>query len=164
MRLKVQSVVMSLALVASAATVFTVRSAGQTNPQPGWTALVDRIMSQIGSGKIDDALATIDFMKDQPDARAALRQRLITISNAQQQHYYGYDVAAVQRFTNRLQIVSVMAYYGDQPFIFRFEFYHPQQREDQPWVIQALSLHPNVTEELKDVPVDYFGHRTVAGR
>jgi hypothetical protein len=77
----------------------------------------------------------------------------------QQQHYFGYDIAAVQRYTDRLQTVTVMAYYGDQPFLFRFEFYHPQQHEDQPWVIQAMSLHPNVTEELRDVPVEYYGHR-----
>jgi hypothetical protein len=160
MRPKVRLIVALLAVAIVAGAAVTVHSAGQTTAQPGWTGVVDRLMSQIGTGKIDDALATIDFLKDQPDARAALRERLIEITNAQQQRYYGYDVAAVQRFTDRLQTVSVLAYYGEQPLIFRFEFYRPQQREDQPWVIQSLSLHPNVTEELKDVPVDYFGHRT----
>lgn len=162
MRVRARLFLGTVAAGLAAIVALSVRSAAQPAPAapPGWMGLVDRIMGQIGGGKIDEAMATIDFMKDQPDARAVLRDHLIRINNAQQQPFYGYDVAAVQRFTDRLQTVSVLAYYGEQPFIFRFEFYHPQQRAEQPWLIQSLSLHPNVTEELKDVPVDYFGHRT----
>ena len=127
--------------------------------QPPGIGTIDRVMNHIVAGRIDDALSAIDFLKDQPDTRAALRDRLVRISNTEQQHCYGYDVAAVQHFSDRLQIVAVLAYYDQQPYLFRFELYHPQAKADEPWLIQELSIHPNVTEELKDTPVDYPGGR-----
>jgi hypothetical protein len=144
----------------------TVRSADMNgaSAQPPATGTIDRVMAHIVAGRIDDALAAIDFLKEQPDTRAVLRDRLTRITNTQQQHCYGYDVAAVQRFSDRLQSVAVLAYYDQQPYLFRFELYHPQGKADEPWLIQELSIHPNVTEELKDTPVEYWGGRVAAPR
>src|SRR5438132_4433175 len=78
---------------------------------------IDRVMGQIVAGRIDEALGAIEFLKQQPDTRAALRDHLVQLAN-QQQHLYGYDIAAVQRFSERLQTVSVLAYYEQQPILF----------------------------------------------
>jgi hypothetical protein len=125
-----------------------------TGPLPSYAPAIDNFMDLLGKGKIDEALATIDFYKNQPDAKQVMRDRLIQL-NAQQSHYYGYDVVAVQRFSSRLQSVSVVACYDLQPILFHFDFYHPEAGGNQPWIIPGFSMHEDVVEELKDVPVDY---------
>ena len=137
-------------------------STAQDRPAPSaYTTSIDRVMSNIVAGRIDEALAAIDFLKEQPDARAVLRQRLVTTAN-EQVHCYGYEITAVQSYSKHLHTVWVLGYYEQQPMLFRFEFYRPQAREDKPWVIQGLSLYPNVTEELKETPVDYIGERAAS--
>ena len=49
-------------------------------------------MNHVVAGRIDDALAAIDFLKEQPDTRVVLRDQLVRLAN-QQQHLY--EVAEV---------------------------------------------------------------------
>jgi hypothetical protein len=151
----------AVVIMVVAGVTHSARSALQSSP---YSNTIDRVMPQIVSGRIDDALAAIDFLKDQPDARATLRSRLVQISNVEQQKCYGYEIAAVQRFSDRLQSVLALVYYDQQPYLFRFELYHPQAKADDPWLIQGLSIHPNVLEELKDTPIEYTGGRVSAPR
>lgn len=123
---------------------------------------VGRIMDLIGNGKIDEAMAGNDFMKNEPDARQSVRSQLINLRDSQQ-HYYGYDVAAVQRFSSRLQTVWVLVYYDQRPVLAHMQFYRPTGRTDDPWAVLDFRLDDNLTETLKDVPVDYPGHAAVAG-
>ena len=58
----------------------------------------------------------------------------------------------------------MLAYYDQQPYLFRFQLYHPQGRADEAWLIQELSIHPNVAEELKDTPIVYSGGRIASPR
>jgi hypothetical protein len=167
-----RSPVIALALIAAAALTLllvpqsTAPAAPQEPAVPApppqrespYGATIDRVMGQIVAGRIDEALAAIEFLKQQPDTRSALRDHLVELANTQQ-HLYGYDIAALQRFSDRLLTVSVLAYYEQQPILFRFELYRPQGRTDQPWLVQALSLHIDVMEELKDTPVDYVARR-----
>jgi hypothetical protein len=131
--------------------------AAPVGPSNGAPQAVDRIMSQIVVGRIDEALGAIDFLKQQPDVRTELRNHLAQL--ADQQRLYGYDIAAVQRFSDRLETLSVLAYYEQQPILFKFELYRPQGHTDQPWLVQSMSINIDVMEELKDTPVDYLGGR-----
>jgi hypothetical protein len=133
-------------------------AATPAGPSNGAPQAVDRIMSQIVVGRIDEALGGIDFLKQQPDVRTELRNRLTQLAD-QQQRLYGYDIAAVQRFSDRLETLSVLAYYEQQPILFKFELYRPQGHTDQPWLVQSMSINIDVMEELKDTPVDYLGGR-----
>ena len=121
---------------------------------PSYGPAIDNFMELLSKGKIDDALATIDFYKDQPDAKQIMRDRLIHLST-EQHRYFGYDVVSAQRFSPRLQSVSIIACYDVQPIVFHFDFYHPEAGGNQPWLIPGFSMSENVVEELKDVPVDY---------
>jgi hypothetical protein len=132
--------------------------AAPVGPSNGAPQAVDRVMSQIVVGRIDEALGAIDFLKQQPDVRTELRNRLTQLAD-QQQRLYGYDIAAVQRFSDRLETLSVLAYYDQQPILFKFELYRPQGHTDQPWLVQSMSIYIDVMEQLKDTPVDYLGGR-----
>jgi hypothetical protein len=118
---------------------------------------VERIMGLIGNGKIDEAMTGNDFLKNEPDGRQAIRAQLIGLRDSQQ-HYYGYDVAAVQRFSPRLQTVWVLAYYDQRPVLMHMQFYRPTGRADEGWTVLDFRLDENFAEVLKDVPVDYPGH------
>jgi hypothetical protein len=123
-------------------------------PLPSYTEAIDNFMDLLSKGKIDDALATIDFYKDQPEAKQIMRDRLIRLGT-EQHRYFGYDIVSAQRFSPRLQSVSIIACYDVQPIVFHFDFYHPEAGGNQPWIIPGFSMSENVIEELKDVPVDY---------
>jgi len=127
--------------------------------QPAYMDNVDKVMNAIGDGKVDDAVALMDVMKKNPDLREQTRSRLNDL-HLQEGNGYGYDVVSVQRFSDRLHIVSVLGYYQDFPVLFRFQMYHPKGQND-PWMVLDFEIHANVAEELKDTPIDYVRHRSV---
>ncbi len=123
--------------------------------------IIDQIMGQIGQGRIDDAIGNMEGLRNQIELRQAARVRLIGLSNEQGQ-YAGYDIAAVQKFTSRFQTINVMAYYNEQPVLFRFAFYRPQVANNGKWLILGFQVNTAVAEivdVLKDTPVDYVGSR-----
>lgn len=126
---------------------------------PAYMDDLDKIMGYIGDGKVDDAVAMMDVMKKNPDLREQTRSRLGDL-HLQEGNAFGYDVVSVQRFSDRLHMVSALAYYQDVPVLFRLEMYHPKGRDDA-WIVLDFQVHMNVAEELKDTPVDYIRHRTV---
>jgi hypothetical protein len=159
MRSRTTIISAGVALILFCAWVGSTRTArAQQDPAPAalasYSQAVDNIMDLLGKGRIDDALAAIDFYKTQPDAKQTMRDRLIAL-DARQSHYYGYDIVSVQRFSPRLQSVSVLACYDLQPVLFHFDFYHPESGGNQPWIIPGFSMHEDVVDQLKDVPVDY---------
>jgi len=63
--------------------------------------------------------------------------------------------------SGQFQTLDVLAYYDQQPVLFRFHFYRPQKQDAVKWMV--LGLHvitglQEITELLKDTPVDYVGH------
>jgi hypothetical protein len=129
------------------------------------TEIIDQIMSRIGQGRIDDAVGMMEGLKNQGDLQQAARNRLITLRDDQGQ-YHGYDVAAVQRYTPQLQTVDVLAYYDNQPVLFRFHFYRPVVANGGKWAILGFQVSTAVQEMadiLKDTPVDYVGNRAAKG-
>jgi hypothetical protein len=137
-------------------------SKAQDTPAPAVAApteVVDQIMGLIGQGRIDDGVAMMEGLKNQVDQRQAARDRLIHLRD-EEGTYRGYDVAAIQRFTNQFEIMDVLAYYGDQPVLFRFHFYRPQTSNSVKWMVlgfQVTTSTQEITEVLKDTPVDYVG-------
>jgi len=123
------------------------------------TAVVDQIMGLIGQGKIDDAVGMMEGLKSQLDLREAARDRLIHLRD-EQGAYRGYDVAAIQRFTGQFQTMDVLAYYDEQPVLLRFHFYRPQTQNGAKWTVlgfQVSTAVQEITDILKDTPVDYVG-------
>jgi hypothetical protein len=121
--------------------------------------LIDQMMSQIGQGRIDDAVGMMDGLKNQADLKSAARSRLINLRDDQGQ-YHGYDIAAVQRFTSQLQTDDVLAYYDDQPVLIRLHFYRPIANGK--WAILGFQVSTSIQEindVLKDTPVDYVGRK-----
>jgi hypothetical protein len=158
--LAVTAVTVSLILAGHAMRI----SKAQDAPAPATavaapTEVVDQIMGLIGQGRIDDGVAMMEGLKNQPDLRQAARDRLIHLRD-EEGAYRGYDVAAIQRFTNQFEIMDVLAYYDDQPVLFRFHFYRPQTTENAKWMVlgfQATTSTQEITDVLKDTPVDYVG-------
>ncbi len=123
--------------------------------------VIDQIMSRIGQGQIDNAVGMMEGLKNQGELQQAARNKLIGLRDDQGQ-YKGYDVAAVQRFTPQLQIVDVLAYYENQPVLFRFHFYRPVASSSGKWAILGFQVSTSVqdiSEVLKDTPIDYVGNR-----
>jgi len=123
------------------------------------TEVVDQIMTQIGQNQIDDAVSLMEGLKDQPELRQAARESLVHVRETEGT-YRGYDVASIQRFSPRFQTMKVLAYYDDQPVLLRIHFYRPQKQDGVKWLV--LSFHvitelPEMTEMLKDTPIDYAG-------
>jgi hypothetical protein len=125
---------------------------------PSYAPTIENIMDLLSRSRFDEALANIDYFKDQPDAKEAMRTRLIRL-NTSQHHNYGFDIVAAQRFSPRMQTVTVLSYFDVQPIEFTFDLYHPEMRDDVAWSIAGFRMHENVVEDMKDVPVDY--HPTV---
>lgn len=123
------------------------------------TEVVDQIMGLIGQGRIDDGVGMMEGLKTQANLRQAARDRLIQLRD-EEGTYRGYDVAAIQRFTNQFQIMDVLAYYDNEPVLFRFHFYRPQTTDTAKWMVlgfQVTTSTQEITEVLKDTPVDYVG-------
>jgi hypothetical protein len=123
--------------------------------------LVDQIMGLIGQGKIDDSIALMEGLKNQPDLREAARNRLVRLRE-DEGNYHGYDIAAVQRFTSQFQTLDVLAYYDDQPVLMRLHFYRPQKDDSVKWMVLEFQVHTGlaeITDELKDTPIDYVGRK-----
>ena len=121
--------------------------------------VVDQIMGFIGQGKIDDAVGMMEGLKTQPELREAARDRLVHLRD-EQGIYRGYDVAAIQRFTNQFETLDVVAYYDEQPILLRFHFYRPQLQNGTKWMVlgfQPSTSVQEITEVLKDTPVNYVG-------
>jgi hypothetical protein len=138
-------------------------SKGQDAPPPQPVAtpteVVDQIMGLIGLGRIDDGIALMEGLNSQPDLRNIARDRLIHLRD-EQGVYRGYEVAAEQRFTNQFQTLDVLAYYEQQPVLFRFHFYRPLTQPGTKWMVlgfQVTTALQEITEQLKDTPVDYVG-------
>ena len=118
---------------------------------------VDRIMGLLGNGQIDDVMASPNFLKDDPAARETVRGRLIDLRNTQAK-YLGYDVVAVQRLSDRLQVASVLSYYDVRPVLFKVHFYKAAGRAEDAWTVIRFDIFDDVLTELKDVPTDYPDH------
>jgi hypothetical protein len=120
--------------------------------------IVDQIMGLIGTNRIDDAIARNDFLKNTPDARETARGSLIHLRD-ELGTYRGYDIVAIHRFSPRLQTIHVLAYYDQQPIVLDFGFYNATGHDNGPWTIPFFHIASNAPEELKDVPMDYPGHK-----
>jgi hypothetical protein len=121
--------------------------------------VIDQIMGLIGQGKIDEAVGMMEGLKAQPNLREAARDSLIHLHD-EQGPYRGYDIAAIQRFTGQFETADVLAYYDEQPVLLRFHFYRPQKQNDIKWMVlgfQVSTALPEITEVLKDTPVNYVG-------
>jgi hypothetical protein len=149
-RARIASVVFAIAIVAIAIKPIRADDTGNTP-----SAAIDRIMGLIGQGKVDDAM-TGDFLKDDPDARQAIRARLIALRD-EQQHYYGYDIPAIQRVSPRLQTLWILAYYDEHPVLFRAQFYRPTGQASDPWKVLEFVVETTPSEALKEMPIDYYG-------
>jgi hypothetical protein len=122
--------------------------------------VISQIMSLVGQSRIDEAIALMDGFKNQPELREAARTGLLHLRE-EDGTYRGYDIAAVQKFTGQFQTDDVMAYYDEQPVLFRFHFYRPQTQDNTKWVVlgfQVSTTQQEITEVLKDTPAEYPGH------
>lgn len=121
--------------------------------------IIDQMMSLIGQNRIDDATALMGNLKSAPDLRSTAREQLSHLHD-DQGSYHGYELAAVQKFSNQFQTFNVMAYYDEQPVLLRFHFYRTQNTGS--WNVngfQAVTNVAEITEVLKDTPIDYPAHR-----
>lgn len=118
---------------------------------------VDRMMALLGSGQIDDAMSSPTFLRDDPGSRESVRSRLIDLRGTQAK-YLGYDIVAIQRLSDRLQIGSVLAYYDVRPVLFKIHYYRASGRPEDPWTVLRFDVVDDVIAELKDVPTDYPDH------
>jgi hypothetical protein len=124
------------------------------------TDLVDQIMALIGQSRVDEAIALMDGLKNQPELREAARSRLLHLRE-DQGVYRSYEVAAVQKFTGQFQTTDVLAYYDEQPVLLRFHLYRPQKQDNVKWIVlgfQTTTALEEITEVLKDTPIDYPAH------
>ncbi len=122
--------------------------------------VIDQMMNLIGQNQVDQATNMMDGLKNQPEMRNVARDKLIHLHD-EQGVYHGYDVAATQRFTPQFQTVDVLAYYDQQPVMLRFHFYRPLK--DGSWNVLGFQITTSVqeiSEILKDTPVDYLGQKT----
>jgi len=162
-------IVLAIVLTAVLICAITHRAKAQDAAAPAVATpneVIDQIMSRIGQGRVDDAVAMMEGLKNQGDMQQAARNRLITLRDDQGQ-YHGYDIAAVQRFTPQVQSVDVLAYYDSQPVMFRFHFYRPVVENNGKWAIlgfQVSTAVQEMAETLKDTPVDYVGNRAAKGQ
>lgn len=127
--------------------------------------VIDQTMNLIGQGRIDDAVAGMEGLKNQTELKQEARARLITLRDDQGQ-YHGYDIAAIQHLTGQFERIDVLAYYDDQPVLFRYHFYRPQVQNGGKWAILGFQISTSVAEIsdiLRDTPVDYVGHKNAKG-
>jgi hypothetical protein len=157
--LSLARVALVIGLVVAGVMLRESRAQDASAPVASPTDVVDQIMGLIGQGKIDEAVGMMEGLKAQPELREAARDRLIHLRD-EQGPYRGYDVAAVQRFTGQFETLDVLAYYDEQPVLLRFHFYRPQTQNSIKWMVlgfQASTAVQEITEILKDTPVDYVG-------
>jgi hypothetical protein len=115
--------------------------------------IIDQFMTQVGQNNIDNAVSVMDGLKVDADLKQSARDTLIRVRTDQGQ-YHGYDIAAVQSFTGRFETFDVLAYYDQQPVLFRFHFYRPDTQNNGKWDILGFQVHTDLAEvvaELKDV-------------
>jgi len=121
--------------------------------------LIDQMMAQISQNRIDDATALMGSLKSAPDIRNAARDQLDHLHD-DQGNYHGYEIVAVQKISNQFQTYNAMAYYDQQPVLMRFHFYRTQGNSN--WNVigfQAVTNIADITEVLKDTPIDYPVHK-----
>jgi hypothetical protein len=119
---------------------------------------IDQVMDKLTTGRVDDVTASVESLKSDPAERDAVREKLVNLRN-QQGRFLGYDLVSIQRFSDRLQRVDVLAFYERQPALFRFDVYHASGNDDDAWSILDVHVEdtlPDALEEMKDVPVDYI--------
>lgn len=110
---------------------------------------VEKVMDHLGHGDIEEAVRLMDRPTGGADLRADARAKLIALRDAQVGAYHGYDVAQTVRFTARVQVLDVMAYYDQQPVLVRFQLYHPAVEESAGWSVLAFEVQPDLTVALQ---------------
>jgi hypothetical protein len=121
--------------------------------------VIDQMMMQISQNRIDNATALMGNLRSTPDLRSAARDQLDHLHD-DQGTYHGYEIVAIQKISNQFQTFNVMAYYDQQPVLLRFHFYRPQAAAS--WNVigfQAVTSIADMTEVLKDTPIDYPFHK-----
>lgn len=131
--------------------------AAENQSAPPFADQVSRIMGSLGNGRIDDAMSSPTFLPDDPAARQNVRNKLLDLRNTQAR-YRGYDIVAVQRLSDRLQIASILAYFDTRPLLYKIQFYRPSGNTQDAWTVIGFKISDDVMAELKDVPVDYPDH------
>ena len=123
--------------------------------------IIDQFMNQVGQNQIDNAVSVMDGLKIDAELKQSARNDLIRVRNDQGQ-YHGYEIADVQRFTGRFQTVDVLAYYDQQPALFRFHFYRPDALNNGKWDILGFQAHtdlPEIVTMIKDATEQTAGRR-----
>jgi len=130
-------------------------------PVPSPNDIIDQFMTQVGQNQIDNAVSVMDGLKIDADLKQSARNDLIRVQS-DQGRYHGYEIADTERFTNRFQTIDVLAYYDQQPALFRFHFYRPDTQNNGKWDILGFQVHtdlPEIVTMIKDATSDTAGRR-----
>ena len=155
MRRTLPALVLGATAVALAVTAAVVRPTAAQDESPtasgGATKLVERVMTAVGHGQIDDAVGLMEGLKARGAQKDDVRSALLAARDGQLGPWRGYELSTVVRFSGRLQTLDVLGYYDLQPVLYRFELYQPAA--DGVWTVLDLRVEGDLdkaTEVLRE--------------